>query len=132
MGRPKRALGELGAMTYTVEPNGLIVARGRVYDGGGHERRPSGLRNRLRFGSQTCGSRRWNSRMEASRWTRSSGSAGRWFARDPAACSARTRPKWSGRSDGFAFRSGRPRDPSALGELLRMFRREFEPFAELS
>jgi integrase len=42
MGRPKRALGELGAVTYTVEPTGLIVARGRVYDGGGHERRPSG------------------------------------------------------------------------------------------
>ncbi len=42
MGRPKRALGELGAVTYTVEPNGLIVARGRVYDGSGHERRPSG------------------------------------------------------------------------------------------
>src|SRR3546814_18343747 len=42
MGRPKRALGELGAVTYTVEPTGLIVARGRVYDGGGNERRPSG------------------------------------------------------------------------------------------
>ena len=42
MGRPKRAIGELGAVTYTVEPNGLIVARGRVYDGGGRERRPSG------------------------------------------------------------------------------------------
>ncbi len=42
MGQPKRALGELGAVTYTVEPTGLIVARGRVYDGGGHERRPSG------------------------------------------------------------------------------------------
>lgn len=42
MGRPKRALGELGAVAYTVEPNGLIVARGRVYDGSGYERRPSG------------------------------------------------------------------------------------------
>lgn len=42
MARPKRALGELGKVTYTVEPNGLIVARARVYDGSGKERRPSG------------------------------------------------------------------------------------------
>ncbi len=42
MGRPKRPIGELGAVTYPVEPNGLIVARGRIYDGGGRERRPSG------------------------------------------------------------------------------------------
>lgn len=42
MGRRKRPVGELGAVTYTVEQNGLIVARGRVYDGGGRERRPSG------------------------------------------------------------------------------------------
>ncbi len=42
MGRPKRALGELGKVTFTVEPKGLVVARARVYDGGGHERRPSG------------------------------------------------------------------------------------------
>ena len=41
MARPKRALGELGKVTYTVEPNGL-VARARVYDGNGQERRPSG------------------------------------------------------------------------------------------
>ncbi len=27
----------------------------------------------------------------------------------------------------FTTERGRPRDPSALGELLRMFRREFEP-----
>lgn len=42
MGRPKRALGELGKVTYTVEENGLILARARIYDGSGKERRPSG------------------------------------------------------------------------------------------
>lgn len=42
MARPKRALGELGKVTYTVESTGLIVARARVYDGSGKERRPSG------------------------------------------------------------------------------------------
>ncbi|WP_454118901.1 phage integrase central domain-containing protein [Microbacterium lacticum] len=42
MARPKRALGELGKVTYTVEPSGLVVARGRVFDGNGHERRPRG------------------------------------------------------------------------------------------
>ncbi|WP_299088150.1 phage integrase central domain-containing protein [uncultured Microbacterium sp.] len=42
MARPKRALGELGKVTYTVEPSGLVIARGRVYDGNGRERRPSG------------------------------------------------------------------------------------------
>lgn len=42
MARPKRALGELGKVTYTVEPSGLVIARGRVFDGNGHERRPSG------------------------------------------------------------------------------------------
>ena len=42
MARPKRALGELGKVTYTVEPNGLVIARARVYDGNGQERRPSG------------------------------------------------------------------------------------------
>ena len=42
MVRPKRALGELGKVTYTVEPSGLVIARARVYDGNGHERRPSG------------------------------------------------------------------------------------------
>lgn len=42
MGRPRRTLGELGAVSYTVEPSGLVVARGRVYDGGGKEQRPNG------------------------------------------------------------------------------------------
>ncbi|MTE24625.1 tyrosine-type recombinase/integrase [Microbacterium sp. ZXX196] len=42
MARPKRALGELGKVTYSVEPNGLVVARARVFDGGGKERRPNG------------------------------------------------------------------------------------------
>lgn len=42
MARPKRALGELGKVTYTLEPSGLVIARGRVYDGNGRERRPSG------------------------------------------------------------------------------------------
>ena len=42
MARPKRALGELGKVTYTFEPNGLVIARARVYDGNGQERRPSG------------------------------------------------------------------------------------------
>ena len=42
MARPKRALGELSKVTYTVEPSGLVIARGRVFDGNGHERRPSG------------------------------------------------------------------------------------------
>lgn len=42
MGRPKRVLGELGKVTFTVEPNGLVVARARVYDGSGKERRPNG------------------------------------------------------------------------------------------
>lgn len=42
MGRPKRQLGELGAVTYTVEPSGLVIARGRVYDGGRKEHRPTG------------------------------------------------------------------------------------------
>lgn len=42
MPRPKRALGELGKVTYTTEPSGRVIARGRVYDGNGRERRPSG------------------------------------------------------------------------------------------
>ena len=42
MARPKRGLGKLGKVTYTVEPSALVIARGRVYDGNGHERRPSG------------------------------------------------------------------------------------------
>ena len=42
MARPKRPLGELGKVTYTVEPNGLFIARARGYDGNGQERRPSG------------------------------------------------------------------------------------------
>ncbi|MFS2241477.1 phage integrase central domain-containing protein [Microbacterium sp. OR16] len=42
--------------------------------------------------------------MEALVWV-----GGRWFVRSPAACSVRTRPRRSGRSVGFPFRSSRPR-----------------------
>lgn len=42
MGRRRRPLGELGAVQYTVDSSGFVVARGRVYDGGGKEHRPSG------------------------------------------------------------------------------------------
>lgn len=42
MGRRRRPLGELGAVRYTVDSSGFVVARGRVYDGGGKEHRPSG------------------------------------------------------------------------------------------
>ena len=42
MGRRRRPLGELGTVQYTVDSRDFFVARGRVYDGGGKEHRPSG------------------------------------------------------------------------------------------
>lgn len=42
MARPRRGLGQLGAVTYSIEPSGMVIARGRITDGAGKEHRPNG------------------------------------------------------------------------------------------